>query len=220
MRSALEQTKPRSCGSTAFGPVRSADAGGSDSFRRHAPPTHGISRRRAPDRQRPGGSPSPTAPGDIRRRRAPNPEARGSPSQRSPRHPGPPAGARHLGWTSTEDGLSGPPRVRDPRVSCWCVASSPNVLQAIRTVSRTRCSSTDRSRVMRNGRAARPAWWANSAVPCRYFWLLPSAGVVIGLAAASTFGVPVWLGFICAETPALALEAWWRHAHPPSGDTP
>jgi hypothetical protein len=58
--------------------------------------------------------------------------------------------------------------------------------------------------------AARPAWWATSAVPYRWFWLLPSAGVPIGLAGASVFRVPVWLSFICAELPALALEAWWR----------
>jgi hypothetical protein len=36
------------------------------------------------------------------------------------------------------------------------------------------------------------------------------AGVPIALAAASVFGVPLWLGFICAELPALGLEAWWR----------
>jgi hypothetical protein len=40
--------------------------------------------------------------------------------------------------------------------------------------------------------------------------LLPSAGVPIGLAAAAAFKVPVWLGFVCAEIPALAIEAWWR----------
>jgi divalent metal cation (Fe/Co/Zn/Cd) transporter len=117
----------------------------------------------------------------------------------------------------------GPPRVRDPRVSCACVAASSSRFpgQAIRTASTTtRWPSTHRSHVMRKVGAARPAWWATSAVPYRYFWLLPSAGVAIGLAAASAFGVPVWLGFICAETPALALEAWWRHARPPSGDTP
>src|ERR1700722_3858732 len=54
--------------------------------------------------------------------------------------------------------------------------------------------------------AWRPAWWATSAVPYRWFWLLPSAGVPIGLGAASVFSVPVWLGFICAELPALGLE--------------
>jgi hypothetical protein len=71
---------------------------------------------------------------------------------------------------------------------------------------------------LRKAQAARPAWWATSAVPYRYFWLLPSAGVLIGLAAASLLSVPVWLGFICAEMPALALEAWWRRARPSSRD--
>ena len=42
----------------------------------------------------------------------------------------------------------------------------------------------------------------------------------IGLAAAFYFGVRVWLGFICGEIPALALEAWWRHRSPPSDDSP
>jgi hypothetical protein len=73
---------------------------------------------------------------------------------------------------------------------------------------------------MRQAGPARPAWLATSAVPYRYFWLLPSAGVVIGLVAASAFGVPVWLAFVCAETPALAMEAWWRRPHPPRGETP
>jgi hypothetical protein len=59
---------------------------------------------------------------------------------------------------------------------------------------------------------ARLAWWATSAVPYRWFWLLALAGVPIGLVAASLLGVPVWLGFICAELPALGLEAWWRGA--------
>lgn len=57
----------------------------------------------------------------------------------------------------------------------------------------------------------RQAWWATSAVPYRFFWLLPSAGAVVGFAAASRFGVPVWMGFLSGEIPALALEAWWRH---------
>ena len=64
----------------------------------------------------------------------------------------------------------------------------------------------------------RPAWWAASAVPYRYFWLLPTAGAVIGFAAASALGIPVWLGFLCGEAPALALEAWWRHRGPPVDD--
>jgi hypothetical protein len=63
----------------------------------------------------------------------------------------------------------------------------------------------------------RPPWWATSAVPYRFFWLLPSAGAAIGLAAASQLGVPVWLGFVCGEIPALALEAWWR-LRPPATD--
>jgi hypothetical protein len=62
----------------------------------------------------------------------------------------------------------------------------------------------------RKAEASRPARWATSAVPYRWFWLLSLAGVPIALAAASVFGVPVWLGFICAELPALGLEAWWR----------
>ena len=66
----------------------------------------------------------------------------------------------------------------------------------------------------------RPSWWATSAVPYRYFWLLPAAGAVIGLAAASYLGVPVWLGFVCGEIPALALEARWRHRTPPWDDAP
>ena len=56
----------------------------------------------------------------------------------------------------------------------------------------------------------RPPWWADSAVPYRFFWLLPSAGAGIGLAAANRLGVPVWMGFVGGELPALALEAWWR----------
>lgn len=59
-----------------------------------------------------------------------------------------------------------------------------------------------------------PSWWAASAVPYRFFWLLPSTGAVIGLAAAIHFRVPVWLGFLCGEIPALAIEAWWRHRSP------
>jgi hypothetical protein len=61
---------------------------------------------------------------------------------------------------------------------------------------------------MRNRRPG--SWWATSAVPYRWFWLLALAGVPIGLAAASVLGVPLWLGFICAELPALGLEASWR----------
>jgi hypothetical protein len=56
----------------------------------------------------------------------------------------------------------------------------------------------------------RPAWWATSAVPYRWFWLLAAAGVPVGLIAANSFGVPAWMGFVCAELPALGLEAWWR----------
>jgi hypothetical protein len=54
------------------------------------------------------------------------------------------------------------------------------------------------------------SWWETSAVPYRWFWLLALAGVPAGLVAASVFGVPLWLGFICAELPALGLEALWR----------
>jgi hypothetical protein len=43
---------------------------------------------------------------------------------------------------------------------------------------------------------------------------------VIGLGAAIYFGVPVWLGFVCGEIPALALEAWWRHRSPSSDEAP
>ena len=68
------------------------------------------------------------------------------------------------------------------------------------------------------GAFERPSWWAASAVPYRYFWLLPTAGAVIGFAAASWFGFPVWLGFLCGELPALTLEAWWRHRGPPVDD--
>lgn len=68
--------------------------------------------------------------------------------------------------------------------------------------------------------SGRPSWWATSAVPYPWFWLLPSAGALIGLAAASYFGVPVWLGFVCGEIPALALEAWWRRRSPPSENAP
>jgi hypothetical protein len=64
--------------------------------------------------------------------------------------------------------------------------------------------------------SGRPSWWADSAVPYRFFWLLPSAGAVIGLAAANQLGVPVWMGFVCGEIPALALEAWWRLRGPVS----
>ena len=71
---------------------------------------------------------------------------------------------------------------------------------------------------MRKVERRRPAWWATSAVPYRYFWLLPSAGVVIGLAAASALHVPVWLALVCAEAPALAVEAWWRRAQALSED--
>jgi hypothetical protein len=66
-------------------------------------------------------------------------------------------------------------------------------------------------------RGFRPKWWASSAVPYRWFWLLALAGVPIGLVAASVLGVPVWLGFICAEAPALGLEAWWRRKIRPLG---
>jgi hypothetical protein len=65
----------------------------------------------------------------------------------------------------------------------------------------------------------RPSWWATSAVPYASFWLLPSAGAVIGLAVASYLGTPVWVGFVCGEIPALALEAWWRRRRPPSDDS-
>lgn len=68
--------------------------------------------------------------------------------------------------------------------------------------------------------SGRPSWWADSAVPYRFFWLLPSAGAVIGLAAANQLGVPVWMGFVCGEIPALALEAWWRLRDPASDDVP
>jgi hypothetical protein len=177
--------------------ITSADAGGSESGRRLAPPPpHRISRRRAPHRQRPRGSPSPTTPGDIRRGWV----------------GGQPADDPFLGSTTRT-------RPQGKLKGCRIVVKRVSGVGDLH-VSRTRCSSTNRSRVMRNGRAARPTWWATSAVPYRYFWLLPSAGVVIGLAAASMFGVPVWLGFLCAEIPALALEAWWRRAQPPSGDNP
>jgi hypothetical protein len=68
--------------------------------------------------------------------------------------------------------------------------------------------------------AARPAWWATSAVPYRWFWLLPSAGVPVGLVAASVLGIPAWLGFICAELPALGFEAWWRREIRPRATHP
>lgn len=64
----------------------------------------------------------------------------------------------------------------------------------------------------------KPSWWASSAVPYRSFWLLSSAGAIIGLVAASELGVPVWLGFVGGEIPALTLEAWWRHRRPPEDD--
>ena len=79
-------------------------------------------------------------------------------------------------------------------------------------------SVSQSDRVMKKAEPGRPAWWAASAVPYRYFWLLPSVGVVIGLGAASALRVPLWLGFICAEAPALAVEAWWRRAQARSGD--
>jgi hypothetical protein len=66
----------------------------------------------------------------------------------------------------------------------------------------------------------RPSWWATSAVPYSWFWLMSSAGAVIGLAAASELGVPVWTGLVCGEIPALALEAWWRRRNARSDDTP
>jgi hypothetical protein len=56
-----------------------------------------------------------------------------------------------------------------------------------------------------------PSWWASSAVPYPFFWLLPVAGAAVGYLAAGWLGVPVWAGFLGAELPALALEAWWRH---------
>jgi hypothetical protein len=65
----------------------------------------------------------------------------------------------------------------------------------------------------------RPSWWSNSAVPYPWFWLLPSAGAVIGFAGASQFGVPVWMGFLAGESPALALEAYWRHRSSRPDDT-
>jgi hypothetical protein len=64
----------------------------------------------------------------------------------------------------------------------------------------------------RPSRLPAPAWWATSAVPYRWFWVLASAGVPIGLVVANVFGVPLWLGFICGEVPALGFEAWWRRA--------
>jgi hypothetical protein len=194
--STLEQTKPRSCGSPVFGPLHLQMSVGRI-------PSGGTRRRR---------------PGSLADAHQLGSDLEEALRQRLPEI----SDVVGLEVNRRTTGFSGPPRVRDPRVSCGCVASSSNVFpgQAIRTVSRTRCSSLHRSFVVRNVRAARPAWWATSAVPYRYFWLLPSAGVVLGLAAASTFGVPVWLGFICAEIPALALEAWWRRARPPSGDTP
>jgi hypothetical protein len=66
--------------------------------------------------------------------------------------------------------------------------------------------------------SSRPAWWATSAVPYSWFWLLASAGAIIGLVAATELGVPVWLGFLAGEIPALALEAWWRYRRPPPDD--
>lgn len=126
----------------------------------------------------------------------------------------------HDARTVTTADSGGSDSFRTVRWACVAASSSMFPGQAIWTVSTTGWRSTHLSSVMRKVGAARPAWWATSAVPYPYFWLLPSAGVVIGLAAASEFGVPVWLGFICAETPALALEAWWRHTHRPSGRTP
>jgi hypothetical protein len=99
------------------------------------------------------------------------------------------------------------------------LAPVAHVAGAVGSRASTGWPTTRRWRAMRNDEPGRPAWWAASAVPYRYFWLLPSAGVVIGLAVASAFGVPVWLGFICAEAPALAMEAWWRRKRSPSGDS-
>lgn len=62
----------------------------------------------------------------------------------------------------------------------------------------------------------RPPWWASSAVPYPFFWLVPTAGAAVGYVAAHRLGVPVWSGFGCAELPALALEAWWRYRRPTS----
>ncbi|MFZ0091816.1 MAG: hypothetical protein WAL63_20095 [Solirubrobacteraceae bacterium] len=59
-----------------------------------------------------------------------------------------------------------------------------------------------------------PPWWASSAVPYPFFWLVPTAGAAVGFVAANRLGVPVWSGFICGELPALALEAWWHHRRP------
>jgi hypothetical protein len=56
-----------------------------------------------------------------------------------------------------------------------------------------------------------PSWWASSAVPYPFFWLLPTVGAAVGFAAAGRLGVPVWSGFLGGEIPALVLEAWWRH---------
>jgi hypothetical protein len=71
-----------------------------------------------------------------------------------------------------------------------------------------------------NSDSGRSSWWATSAVPYPWFWLLASAGAVIGFAAASYLGVPVWMGFVCGEIPALALEAWWQHRTGGSDDAP
>ena len=63
-------------------------------------------------------------------------------------------------------------------------------------------------------RLERPSWWVGSAVPYRFFWLLPSAGAIAGYGAVGRLGVPLWLGLVVGELPALALEAWWRRQRP------
>jgi hypothetical protein len=60
----------------------------------------------------------------------------------------------------------------------------------------------------------KPPWWATSAVPYRFFWLLPSGAAVAAGAASDRFGVPLVVALVCAEAPALGLEAWWRHKRP------
>jgi hypothetical protein len=56
-----------------------------------------------------------------------------------------------------------------------------------------------------------PPWWASSAVPYPFFWVLPTVGAAIGFVAANQLGVAVWSGLLCGVMPALVLEAWWRH---------
>jgi hypothetical protein len=62
----------------------------------------------------------------------------------------------------------------------------------------------------------RPSWWAASAVPYRFFWLLPTAGAIVGFVASDRFGVPTFPAFVGGQVPALALEAWWLHKRPTS----